>query len=114
MVARRFPFSVGRISSCELCLDDPGVWDKHFQINLNSADGFVLVAEPDSPVIVEGKTVEQTLLRNGDTIEIGLAKILFALSPVLQKSLALREWLTWIGLTVICLVEVALIYKLIR
>ena len=74
----------------------------------------MLVAEPNTSVTVEGKAVQQTALRNGDTIEIGFVKILFALSPTLQKSLALREWLTWISLTGICLIQVALIYKLLR
>jgi hypothetical protein len=114
MVARRFPFHVGRAANCELSLDEPGVWDKHFQIGLESAEGFVLVSDANTSVVIEGKTVQRTLLRSGDIIEVGLAKILFALSPTRQKSLILREWLTWIALAILCLGQIALIYRLVR
>ena len=114
LVARHFPFCVGRSSACELCLDEPGVWEKHFQIELHSPDGFVLIAQPNTSVTIDGKSVQQTALRNGDTIEIGQAKILFGLSQMKQKSLALREWLTWMALVALCLVQIALIYQLLR
>lgn len=113
MVSRHFPFWVGRAANCELALDEPGVWDKHFQISLDSAEGFVLVSDANTSVVIEGKTVQQTVLRSGDIIEIGLAKILFALSPTRQNSLVLREWLTWIALAGLCLGQVALIYRLL-
>lgn len=114
MVARHFPFQVGRGAGCELSLDDPGVWDKHFQISLDSTEGFVLASEANTSVVISGKTVQRTPLRSGDIIEIGLAKILFALSPTCQKSLVLREWLTWVALAALCLGQVALIYRLAR
>ena len=112
LVARHFPFSVGRSSPCQLCLDEPGVWDKHFQIDLNSTRDFVLVAEAQTTVTIDGKAVEQTALRNGDIIEMGAAKILFGFSPTKQKSLAIREWLTWIGLAALCAGQILLIYQL--
>lgn len=114
MVARHFPFHVGRASACELSLDEPGVWERHFQINLNAAEGFVLVSDANTSVVIEGKPTQRTSLRSGDIIEIGLAKILFVLSPTRQKSLVLREWLTWIALAGLCLGQIAVIYKLIR
>ncbi|MEO5803146.1 MAG: FHA domain-containing protein [Verrucomicrobiota bacterium] len=114
VVARHFPFYVGRAADCELSLDDPGVWDKHFQINLDSSDSFVLVAEANTAVIINGKSVQQTALRNGEIIEIGLAKILFGLSPTRQKSLTLREGLTWLALGGLCLSQLVLIDQLLR
>jgi hypothetical protein len=113
-VIRHFPFYVGRDVNCGLPLDEPGIWDKHFQIDLNSPDGFVLTTEPNTSVTIDGTTVQRAPLRNGETIEIGLTKILFGLSPTLQKSLALREWLTWIALAGLCLGQIALIYQLLR
>ena len=113
-VARHFPFSVGRSATCEISLDEPGVWDQHFQIDLDSLDSFRLVTDPNTSVTIDGKSVQQSTLRNGETIEIGLAKILFGLSPTRQKSLALREWLTWIALGGLCLSQIALIYRLLR
>lgn len=111
MVARHFPFYVGRSANCQLSLEEAGVWDKHFQINLDSREGFVLASEANTSVVVDGKTVQQTALRNGDIIEVGLAKILFALTPTCQKSLAFREWLTWIALVALCFGQVVLIYR---
>lgn len=114
MVARHFPFYGGRSAQCQLCLDEPGVWDRHFQINLNSSDGFSVIAEPNTSVTIDGKNTQEAELRNGDIIEIGSAKILFSLSPTTQKSLVLREALTWVGIAALCLVQVSLIYKLLR
>ena len=112
LVARHFPVYVGRSSTCELCLDEPGVWDKHFQIELNPTRDFFLVADPLTVVTIDRRAVQQATLRNGDIIEMGLAKILFGFSPTKQKSLALREWLTWIGLAALCVGQVLLIYGL--
>ncbi len=114
MVVRHFPFRVGRSASCEMSLDDPGVWDQHFQIDLNSPDGFALTAEPNTSVIIEGNSLQQAPLRNGEVIEFGLVKILFGLSPTRQKSLIAREWLTWFALGALCVAQVTIIYLLLR
>jgi predicted component of type VI protein secretion system len=114
MVARHFPFHVGRAANCDLSLDEPGVWDKHFQINLDSTEGFVLASDANTSVVIDGKTIRRASLRSGDIIEIGLAKILFALSATRQKSLVPREWLTWIALAALCIGQIVLIYQLIR
>jgi pSer/pThr/pTyr-binding forkhead associated (FHA) protein len=114
MVARRFPLSVGRAADCDLSLGEPGVWEKHFVITLDSTDGFILTSDPNATVIVDGNVTQRIALRSGNVIEIGLAKILFGLSPTRQKSLVLRECLTWVALAGLCLAQVALIYKLAR
>lgn len=112
LVARHFPFCVGRSSTCELCLDEQGVWDRHFQIDLDSTRDFVLAADPQTSVTIDGNVVQKTALRNGDIIEMGSARILFGFSPTKQKSLAVREWLTWIGFAVLCAAQILLIYRL--
>lgn len=114
MVARHFPFYVGRGTGSHLCLDDAGVWEQHFQIKSNNADGFSLITEPNTFVMIDGKTVREAELRNGDVLEIGSAKIQFSLSPTTQKNLVWREALTWTGLALLCLGEVGLIYQLLR
>jgi hypothetical protein len=114
MVARHFPFYVGRSAQCQLSLDEPGVWDQHFQINLNASEGFTVIAAPNTSVMIDGKAVQEAELRNGDIVEIGSAKILFSLSPTTQKSLTVRESLTWVGIAALCLIQVSLIYKLLR
>lgn len=113
VVARHFPFWVGRSPNCQLSLDDAGVWDRHFHVDLNDSEGFTLASQPDTSVVLDGKSVRQSALRNGDVIEVGLAKISFSLSPTKQKSLTLREWITWIGLGFLCLAQVAFIYHLL-
>ena len=110
----RFPIQVGRANSADLSLDDPGVWEKHFEINLEFPDHLTLKTQPDALVTVNGQKVEQTILRNGDLIEIGSVKMRFGFSPVRQRSLRPREILTWIAFTALCLGQVALIYRLIR
>jgi len=114
MVARRFPFSVGRNSSCDLQVTDPGVWDEHFQIDLTLSDGFNLAAEANAFVVIEGKPIQKAILRNGEIMEIGTTKILFGFSATKQKGLAMREWLTWAALVALSLGQIALIYKLLR
>jgi pSer/pThr/pTyr-binding forkhead associated (FHA) protein len=112
-VARRFPFQVGRSAQNGLVLDDAGVWDRHFKIDLQSADGAVLSTAADALTTVNGERVDQSVLRNGDVIEAGSVKLRFGLAPTQQGSLRLRETLTWIALAGLCLGQVALIYWLI-
>lgn len=113
-VVRHFPFRVGRSPSCELSLDDPGIWDKHFQITLDSSKGFELTAESNTSVVIEGNSVQHIALQNGDTMEVGLVKILFGLSSTRQRSQASREWLTWIALAALFFGQGALIYRLLN
>jgi len=112
-VARRFPFRVGRSSQAALVLDDPGVWDEHLQIDLRPVQGAVLTASAEALTLVNGETVRETTLRNGDIIELGAAKLRFGLSATRQRSLRLREALTWITLAATSLAQVALIYWLL-
>ena len=114
VVARRFPFSVGRNTSCNLIITDPGVWDEHFQIDLTAPDGFYLTTMSNTSVVIDGTPIQTALLRNGQTIEIGTTKILFGFTATKQKGLALREWLTWTALIALSLGQIALIYKLLR
>ena len=113
-VAGRFPFQVGRAAADALVLDDPGVWEQHFNIDVDSTDGVVLSASPDAFTTVNGQTVLQTVLRSGDIIEAGSVKLRFALSPTRQTGLRLREILTWTALGALCLGQVALIYWLME
>lgn len=112
VVARHFPFYAGRAESCELSLDDAGVWDRHFQIVLNSSREFVLKAHDQTSVTIDGNSLQQAALRNGDIIEFGSAKILFGFSPTKQKTLVIREWLTWLALGALCAGQILLIYRM--
>ena len=113
-VARRFPFRVGRAGSADLCLEEDGIWDQHLELNLITPEGFVLSAQPNALATVNGQRVEQTLLRNGDLIEIGSLKMRFWLSATRQIGLRFREWLTWGALVLLSIGQVCLVYWLLR
>lgn len=112
-LARRFPFRVGRESSADLHLEDDGVWDRHFEIHLQSAERFILASQPEAFTSINGEIVQEAVLRNGDLVEAGGLQIRFGLSPTLQRSFRFREFVTWLGLAGLCLGQVVLIYWLI-
>ena len=111
--ASRLPLQVGRAAPADLSLEEPGVWPRHFQITREGRD-LVCQAEADALLSVNGVPIERAVLRNGDVISIGALKIQFALSPVRQSSLTARESLTWAALALLCLGQIALIYRLIQ
>ena len=112
-VARRFPVSIGRSAKADLRLDDPGVWDQHLLILLKPKEGYFLQAEKDALISVNGQPLESSLLRNGDSIEFGASRIQFWLAESRQRGLGSREWLTWVGVALISLGQVALVYWLL-
>jgi pSer/pThr/pTyr-binding forkhead associated (FHA) protein len=113
-VARRFPVRIGRSAASDLQLEEDGVWDEHLHLDFNPAEGIVLRAQPDALASVNGQPVRQTVLRNGDAIEIGSLIMQFWLSETRQAGLRLREGLTWAGIAGISLGQVGLIYWLLH
>ena len=113
-VARRFPVRVGRAAQADLQLEEDGVWDQHLQLDFNPAEGIVLSAQSNALVAVNGQPAQQTILRNGDAIDIGSIKVQFWLSETRQRGLRFREVLTWAGIAAISLGQVALIYWLLH
>ncbi len=111
--ARRFPVQVGRSSKCNLQIEESGVWDHHFQISLGSAEGFIIETQPNALVMVNGQTVQHAALRNGDSIEIGAAKLRFWIAEARQRGLKIRETLVWTILLAVSLGQIALIYWLL-
>ncbi|MFO1511618.1 MAG: FHA domain-containing protein [Verrucomicrobiota bacterium] len=112
--ARRFPVHVGRASKSDLKLEDDGVWDDHFQLTLNPAEGFTLSAHPGAIVTVNQSAVQTARLRNGDLITAGSAKLCFRLDDNRQRGLRLREWFVWTLIVGVCLSQVAIIYWLLQ
>ena len=113
-VARRFPVRIGRSARADLQSDESGVWDQHLQLDFEPAAGLVLTAQPDALATVNGQTVQQAVLRNGDTISAGSLKLQFWLSETRQRGLRFREGLTWAAIATISLGQVAIVYWLVR
>lgn len=114
VVARRFPFRVGRSPKANLQLDDPGVWDEHLRIAFVRAEGYVLKTEKNALITLNGQSVDSGILRNGDVIGLGSAKVQFWLAETGQVALGAREVLTWVTIAAVCLGQVALVYLLLR
>ena len=110
--ARKFPILIGRSSAADLMVTEAGVWENHFKIYF-LPDGFTLRAQPNALVAINDQVIEESVLRNGDLISIGSLKLRFGLSPVRQRSLVLREVLTWVALVLLCAIQLALIYALL-
>ena len=112
--ARRFPIRVGRDPSCDLQLEEQGVWNEHFQIGLNRSAGFVIETQPDALVTANGQPLQRAVLRNGDVLQIGSLKLQFWLAEARQRGLRSSECLVWGLILGITLGQVTLAYCLPR
>ncbi|MGA9778196.1 MAG: FHA domain-containing protein [Limisphaerales bacterium] len=113
-VVRRFPFHIGRASGNDLQLNDDGMWDQHLTLEFHRREGFKLAAAQNALVMINNQPVQAALLRNGDTITIGSAKLQFWLAAARQRGLWLRERFVWVLLAAVVLCQFVLIYRLIR
>ena len=113
-VARRFPFHLGRDSAADLQLDDPGVWDRHARVDFKAGEGFALVAVGDALITVNNQPVRETVLHNGDHVSLGSVRLSFWLAETRQRGLRFRESLVWACALGVTLVQVGLLYWLLR
>jgi pSer/pThr/pTyr-binding forkhead associated (FHA) protein len=113
-VARRFPVRIGRSAGADLQLEESGVWDEHLQLDFKPAEGIVLSVQPNALVAVNGQAVQQTVLRNGDSIDLGSSKLQFWLADTRQTDLRLREGVTWAAIAAISIGQLGLIYWLLH
>lgn len=114
MATRHFPVRIGRSTRSDIQLEDPAVWDEHVEVQLGPENDFIVAAHLHAPATINGDTISQShSLRNGDVLGIGSVKLQFWLPDPGQRGLSFREWLTWIGIAMICAGQVALIYWLL-
>ncbi len=113
-VVRRFPFRIGRAGGNDLQLTDDGTWDQHLTLEFHRREGFKLAVAPDALAMVNNQPVQTALLRNGDIITLGSAKLQIWLTAARQRGLWLRERFVWALLVAVVLGEFILIYRLIR
>lgn len=103
-VARRFPVRAGRASSNDLRLEDPGVHDRHFEVNVTPGNTLELSVVSPALANVNGKPVTCCGLRHGDLVEAGSSRLRFWLAPTRQTSIWASQvsvWTAWIGVLVI-------------
>lgn len=112
--ARRFPVRIGRSAANDLQLEEDGIWDEHFDLIFDRAEGFVLTACPDALVTVNREPVQTARLRNGDSIEVGAVRMRFWLGETRQRGLRLREWFVWTLIVAVSAGEIAIIYWLLK
>jgi hypothetical protein len=111
-VVRRFPCLVGRSPKAHLRLEEAGVWDRHLRLQVNAREGIVAEVLPGALATINGKLFDRNVLRNGDLIEVGAARLQFWLGPTRQRTFLTREYLTWLVLAGVCAAQIALIYLL--
>jgi pSer/pThr/pTyr-binding forkhead associated (FHA) protein len=112
-VARRFPVRIGRSPNSDLRLEEDGVWEHHLVVSLDK-NGFLLSVEPKALARVNGEPASETYLRNGDVVDAGSVSLRFWVSAVRQNGLGFREALTWVTIALVCLSQIAIIYRLLR
>ena len=98
----------------DLQLDDDGIWDRHLTLEFNRQKGFTLATAPNALATINGGSVQTAVLRNGDIITLGSAKIQFWLAAACQRGLRSREAFVWVLLAAVTATQFALIYWLIR
>src|SRR5262245_4576183 len=89
-VVSRFPLQIGRSASADLALDENGVWDRHLCVQFDSKIGFIAVPETDAIVAINGQRIQEAVLRSGDIIDVGGARLQFWLADPRQAGLSVR------------------------
>lgn len=112
-VAKAFPFSFGRAASNTLALAEPGVFERHFEIAF-TRDGYKLTPSASAPVTINGAPLSGEILRNGDVIAAGGAKLEFALAAAPQKGLGLRESAAWALVILVAAAQAACLLWLLQ
>jgi len=113
-VARHFPFRIGRAAQNDLQLEDDGVWDQHLVLEFQKHEGFKLATSANAIATVNGESVQNKILRNGDTITIGSARLQFWLAAAQQRGLRFSENFVWVLLVFVTFGQFILIYWLLR
>jgi predicted component of type VI protein secretion system len=110
ILARHFPFLLGRSPQCDLVLPDPGVWDEHCRLEYRPPEGCFLCAVANIDTRVDSRKVEgEALLRNAAEITLGGARVRFSLADPMPKRLFFREAIAWVFLATVLAAEAWLI-----
>lgn len=110
-VAEQFPFAIGRASGSGLRISAPGVWDCHAILEVRDSRFFVQ-PHGDALLLLNDQPCKGALLKMGDQLSLGGARLTVSLAPPRQKGLAARETAVWTSIGVVALMQVLLIFFL--
>ncbi len=114
VVARRFPFRIGRDPADHLRLELAGVWAQHATVHCDWTEGLRLEAHAQALTLLNGQAVQRAGVRNGDLLTVGEVRLRLWLSPTRQTSLRWREGFTWVGLAAVVVLQVLLLRGLLN
>jgi pSer/pThr/pTyr-binding forkhead associated (FHA) protein len=104
----RYPFRIGRGSGDQLRIQAPGVWEGHCTLEWRAPDGVYLVGSLEAITLVNGQSIKETRVRNGDLLEIGCVRLLLSVRPASQRSFRFLEILILLALGGVGLAQVYL------
>ncbi|MBG88640.1 MAG: hypothetical protein CMO80_17305 [Verrucomicrobiales bacterium] len=90
-----FPCNIGRGSKNNVRLKSRGVWDEHASLVFQQEHGFSIITQSHGSLIVNGDSCDRARLKNGDTIELGSARLRFWLAPIQAPSSENTDLLFW-------------------
>ncbi len=108
-LARQFPFVIGRSQNADLSSADPGLWDRHAEIDFARGEGFILTVQPGATATVNDRVVTRTRLRPGDTVQCGTLRFRLWLSPPRQSQHSMAELSVWGLLVLVFAVQMLLL-----
>lgn len=111
---RRFPAIIGRCVSSNLRIEENGVWDRHFEIDLKDTSEFRVRALANAKVYVNGDLAEESVLRVGDVVQAGSCKVEFSLDRTQPNPLGLRETLVYVAFGVLLLSQLSLVIWILK
>ena len=111
VTATEFPFTIGRSRSAHFRLDSPGVWDNHAAITLKGGR-FHISPEGESLLLINDERSNGGLLRMGDQLSLGAARITVMLAPAARRGLKAREMPVWLAVGAVTLAQLLLINAL--
>lgn len=113
VLAAKFPFTIGASSASDLRIEGHGVWDSHVRIELDSATNrYRCSAVGSALLLLNGETIRQAFLRNGDLLQLGSSSVEVSLAPARQHRLKFIEFSVWALLILVAIGECCLIVLL--
>lgn len=107
VVARRFPFKIGRHKSCDLVLSESGVWDHHAVVELQ--DGDRLHFRYEEGVNTPDAERRSLALKHGMEIQMGMAKLVVRFEQVSQKDFIRLDRLVFYSAAAVMIIQLCLI-----